>query len=142
MTLSQTRGTSINDVRHFLVIFDLPTMSDNIYPIKSDIWGIFWTSLPTLKLFMDVLYWYYLAFLIKNTLTTYKQTTNFATAGIFTFRIGCWIYQAKSKLESRISFALLWVTRWGRVAWICGLWIKSWFLISTIFLKKKTHFQK
>ena len=28
----------------------LPTMSDDFYPITSDIWGLFWTPLPTLKL--------------------------------------------------------------------------------------------
>ena len=29
-------------------------MSDNFYPITSDIWGLFWTLLPTLK--SDVIY--------------------------------------------------------------------------------------
>ena len=38
----------------FSAIFDLLTMSDNIYPITSDVWGLFWTPLPTLKL--DVIY--------------------------------------------------------------------------------------
>ena len=47
-------GTSTNDVRRFSAIFDLPTMSDNFYPITSDICGLFWTPLPTLKL--DVIY--------------------------------------------------------------------------------------
>ena len=31
-------------------------MFDNFYPITSDIWGLFWTPLPTLKSFMDVIY--------------------------------------------------------------------------------------
>ena len=30
-------GTSINDVRRFSAIFDIPTMSDNFYPITPDI---------------------------------------------------------------------------------------------------------
>ena len=41
-------GTSINDVRRFSAIFDLPAMSDNFYPITFDIWELFWTPLPTL----------------------------------------------------------------------------------------------
>ena len=39
-------GTSINDVRRFSAIFDLPTMSDNFYPITFDIWELFWTPIP------------------------------------------------------------------------------------------------
>ena len=33
------KGMSINDVRHFLAIFDPPTMSDDFYHIKSDIFS-------------------------------------------------------------------------------------------------------
>ena len=47
-------GMSINDVRRFSAIFDLPTMSDDFYPITSHIWELFWTPLPTLK--SDVIY--------------------------------------------------------------------------------------
>ena len=39
--LTMSRGTSINDVRRFLAIFDLHTMSDNFYPVTSNIWGLF-----------------------------------------------------------------------------------------------------
>ena len=34
-------GTSINDVRRFSAIFDLPTMFNYVYPITSNIWGLF-----------------------------------------------------------------------------------------------------
>ena len=40
------KGTSINDVLRFSMIFDLPTMSDNFYHITSDLWESFWTYLP------------------------------------------------------------------------------------------------
>ena len=33
------KGMSINDVRHFLAIFDQPTMSDDFYHITSDIFS-------------------------------------------------------------------------------------------------------
>ena len=35
-------------------IYSVPTMSNNFYPITSNIWGLFWTPPPTLKL--DVIY--------------------------------------------------------------------------------------
>ena len=47
-------GKSINDVQRFLAIFDLPNMSNNVYLITTDIQGLFWTPLPTLK--SDVIY--------------------------------------------------------------------------------------
>ena len=40
-------GTSINDVPHFLVIFDLPAYLVLLYNVP--FLGQFWTPLPTLK---------------------------------------------------------------------------------------------
>ena len=42
-----TKGTSINDVPHFLVIFDLPTYLVLLYNVP--FLGQFWPPLPTLK---------------------------------------------------------------------------------------------
>ena len=55
------KGTFINDVQHFLAIFDLPTLSDDFYPTTSNIWGLFWTPLPTLK--QDVIYGRFLMYI-------------------------------------------------------------------------------
>ena len=38
------KRTSINDVRRFSSIFDLPTISDDFYPIMSNIRGLFGPS--------------------------------------------------------------------------------------------------
>ena len=35
------KRTPINDVRRFSAIFNLPTISDDFYPITSNIWGLF-----------------------------------------------------------------------------------------------------
>ena len=43
---SPDKGTSINDVPHFLVIFDLPTYLVLLYNVP--FLGLFWTPLPTL----------------------------------------------------------------------------------------------
>ena len=40
------KGTSINDVLHFLAIFDLPTYLVLLYNVP--FWGLSWTTLPIL----------------------------------------------------------------------------------------------
>ena len=44
--LQTYKGTSINDVPHFSVIFDLPTYPVLLYNVP--FLGLFWTPLPTL----------------------------------------------------------------------------------------------
>ena len=41
-----SKGTSINDVRRFLAIFDL--LTNLVLPYNVQFWGLSWTSLPTL----------------------------------------------------------------------------------------------
>ena len=46
--VSYPKGTTINDVPHFLAIFDLPNYL--VLPYNVQFWGLSWTTLPTLIL--------------------------------------------------------------------------------------------
>ena len=84
--ISLHKGTSINDVPHFLVIFDLPIYLVLLYNVP--FLGLFWTPLPTLiwdvinEPFLNVMSFVQLG---EFSLSTWNQVSTIYTANIYIF---------------------------------------------------------